>query len=181
MKLILFATLLLPLPAHAEHPQTCNGATVSFPDRLQMVCSATWTFGASCTGEDLWDKWHVTGPETGEPFIRPWADTPITVIGYELVKLHREYFWSFRSRYENATKSWFMIGSGIYPQPDAMLWLGPGETRARMMWPAGMGQIWPSKAKARKAKYEDILDLHGHCFGGRPITIYLTLYYTPHR
>ena len=185
MRTLLLAGLLAALlstPAPAEHVQTCNGGKVSVLDGVQMVCSASWTFSASCTGEDLWDKWHVQGQsKPDEPYIRPWADTPITVIGYELVKLQRDRLSSVFSRYENDRMSWFMIGSGMNSQPDAMLWLGPGETRSRIMWPAGMGQVWPSKDRARKAKYEDILDLHGKCFGGAPITIHLTIYYTPHR
>lgn len=178
-----------------------------------------------------------TNPD--DAFIRPWAETPITVIGYELVKLQFDDPESWRrvaiairagarelghallylgviakdvvtldwaaiaadraatldkiaaiqketderipeTRYSNDRQSWFMIGSGIHPQSDAMLWLAPGETHSVRMWPPGTGQIWPSKALALKGKHQDILDLHGVCFGGGVVKILLTIYYTPH-
>jgi hypothetical protein len=83
--------------------------------------------------------------------------------------------------YSNDRQSWFMVGSGIHSQADAMIWLAPGEMHSLRMWPAGAGQIWPGKAGAIHSKYEDILDLHGICFGGGPVTIFLTIYYTPLR
>jgi hypothetical protein len=79
----------------------------------------------------------------------------------------------------NDRLSWFMVGSSIYPQQDAMIWLAPGETRSRQIWPSGTGQIWPSKDDARKQPKEDIVDLHGYCVGGGPVTVFLTIYYTP--
>ncbi len=174
--------LLFVIPVRASHTQTCNGGHISVPDGVQMVCSGTWQFSGICTGADLWDKWKVVAGQstTSDAFIRPWAETPITVIGYELVKLQSDEEAKPDIRYRNDHQSWFMIGSGINSQPDAMLWLAPGETHAHRMWPAGIGHIWPASALARHAtQYEDILDLHGTCFGGGPITIFLTIYYTP--
>jgi hypothetical protein len=181
---ILFAvalSTLFSILAHAEHVQTCNGGHNTVPDGLQIVCSATWQFRpGTCTGKDLWDQWIVTGQSpSDDAFIRPWADTPITVIGYELVKLQDDDR-NPDSAYTNNHKSWFMIGSAISGQPDAMLWLAPGETHSQRMWPAGTGQLWPSKTLANHDKDADMLDLHGSCFGGGSVTIFLTIYYTPH-
>lgn len=183
MRTILAALLALSFNTYAQNVQTCNGGSTTFPKDLRMVCSATWQLTASCTGDDLWDKWKVSGQTASDDaFIRPWADTKITVIGYELVKLHDP---KPEDLAKNDRLSWFMIGSGIYPQPDAMLWLGPGHTQSQRMWPSGMGQVWPSKAIAQerrnKSKYGDILDLHGACFGGGQIKMFLTVYYFPHR
>jgi hypothetical protein len=184
MRKILLAVALSALfsvLARAAHVQTCNGSHNTVPDSLQVVCSATWQLSGTCTGKDLWDQWIVTGPSpSGDAFIRPWADTPITVIGYELVKLQDDDR-NPDSAYTNNHKSWFMIGSAISGQPDAMLWLAPGETHSQRMWPAGTGQLWPSKTLANHDKDADMLDLHGSCFGGGSVTIFLTIYYTPHK
>jgi hypothetical protein len=172
------ALSLFSVLARAEHVQTCNGSHNTAPDSLQIVCSATWQFSGTCTGKDLWDQWIVTGQSrSDDAFIRPWVDVPITVIGYELVKLQEDH--GPDSTYSNDHKSWFMIGSAISSQPDAMLWLAPGESHSQRMWPAGTGQFWPSKALANHYKYADMLDLHGICFGGGSVTIFLTIYYTP--
>lgn len=179
MRTILLAGLLAVLPstpAHAEHTKICGGGDVTIP------CSATWALSGTCSGEDMWDKWTISSGQAnvGEKFIRPWENTPIKVIGYELVKIQHLSFWRFNDRYLNATQSWFMIGSTIHAQSDAMLWLGPGENRARLIWPTGLGNVWPIKAKARKGLL-DILDLHGQCFGSGSILMYFTIYYSPHR
>ena len=127
----------------------------------------------------MWDQWIVTGQSRSDgSFIRSWADTSTTMIGYELVKL-QDNDHNRNSIYINNGKSWFMIGSGNSAQPDAMLWLAPDETHSQRMWPAGMGQIWPSKALASIDKYADMFDQHGICFGGGSVTIFLTIYYTP--
>ena len=115
MRKILFAvalSALFSILAHAEHVQTCNGGHNTVPDGLQIVCSATWQFRpGTCTGKDLWDQWIVTGQSpSDDAFIRPWADTPITVIGYELVKL-QDNEDSPDSAYTNNHQSWFMISS----------------------------------------------------------------------
>jgi hypothetical protein len=178
--LILFASQAVP--ASAERRQTCNGESTTVADDFRMICSATWQLNATCTGKDLWDQWKVTGsPPMADSFIRPWADNKITVVGYELVKLQSETGPYSRFRYINDRQSWFMVGSGIYPQPDAMLWLAPGQTHTQRIWPNSSGQIWPSRAHARKTTpLEDVLVVHGTCFGGTPVTLLLTIYYTPH-
>jgi hypothetical protein len=166
------------LPSRAENIQSCEGSKVNLPDSFKMICSATWRFEGKCTGEEMVERWKVGG-RTAPPdaFIRPWADTPILVVGYELMKLPSD------DRYEKAKQlndkmSWFMIGSGIAPQPDTMLWLWPGQTGAKNIWPAESGQIWPAKKDAiTTTRYTDVLDLHGQCFGGGEITMFLTIYY----
>jgi hypothetical protein len=160
----------------AERDQGCNGATVSVPDDFRLVCSATWQFEGKCVGRDMWDKWTITGrTNPSDSFIRPFEDVPITIVGYELLKLHD----GERRDDRNNRLSWFMIGSAITAQPDAMIWLGPGESRVRQMWPAGMGQLWPPKGKAGAEASTDKIDLHGVCFGGDPVTIFGTVYYAP--
>lgn len=226
--------------ARAAPDQSCNAGEIKPPDGVEIVCSNTWRLNGTCSGNDMWDQWEIGGePNPEGPFIRPWTNAPIRVIGYELVKLQagdndgvwhraavairaaaeelgqalrnlsviaRDFFtlnWNAIgidhasgfdriaaiqaeaeksigvARYSNERQSWFMIGSGIHSQPDAMLWLAPGETHSLRLWPAGTGQIWPSKAGALHSKYEDILDVHGLCFGGGPVKIFLTIYYTP--
>jgi hypothetical protein len=157
---------------HAESMQGCNAASITVPSTLRLVCSATWKFEGPCVGTDMWDKWKITGrTNPAESFVTPFEDVPITVVGYELLKLQ-----DARGRDErNNHLSWFMIGSGVVGQPDAMIWLGPGETRVRQIWPSGMGQLWPAKVSGGPDK----LDLHGVCFGGAPITLFLTIYYSP--
>ncbi|HEY3919909.1 MAG TPA: hypothetical protein VGL83_19110 [Stellaceae bacterium] len=169
------AALLLPVsPAKADHLQTCDDGRVFVNDDLRVVCSATWQFIGTCSGQDLWDKWTVIGrTHPADAFIRPWTNAPITVIGYELVKLDGN------DSDPNQRESWFMIGSTIHPQSDAMLWLAPGERHAKQIWPSGMGQIWPSKDVAFVKGKPLLLDLHGACFGGGPISIFMTIYYTP--
>jgi hypothetical protein len=129
---------------------------------------------ATCSGADLWDKWKILDGRTKPPeaFIKPFEDVPIDVVGYELVNMSGRP----ASEFANA---WFMIGSGMTGYPDAMLWLGPGEMRSSRMFPSGFGQHWPSASEAKKARLEDIIDLHGSCFGGKDVVIYLTLYYSP--
>jgi hypothetical protein len=179
MKTDISAILLIALaiyPARAEHNQGCGRQTISVPDSLGLVCSATWQFQGTCIAADMWDKWVVTGrTNPQDSFVRPFESVPIAVIGYELVKLHE----GDKDRERNDRASWFMVGSAIYSQPDAMIWLGPGETRVRQMWPSGMGQLWPSKDKPNPSGDPDRIDLHGLCFGGSQITILLTIYYSP--
>jgi hypothetical protein len=175
MGLIALATF----PTNAEHLQRCARGNVIVSDDLKIVCSATWQFNGTCLGKDIWDNWKVTGQTNPEDsFVRPWESFSITVIGYELVKLLAENP-DPKIDQTNDRLSWFMVGSGIYPQQDAMIWLAPGETRSRQIWPSGTGQIWPSKDDARKQPKEDIVDLHGYCVGGGPVTVFLTIYYTP--
>jgi hypothetical protein len=160
--------------AKADHLQRCDAQGVLVSGDVNILCSATWQFTATCSGEDLWNKWHVSGQtQPKDSFVHPWADAPVTVIGYELVKTEAP------ESEPNPHTSWFMIGSAIYPQPDTMLWLAPGETHAKQMWPAGIGQVWPSKDNATENGNPDFIDLHGVCYGGGPISIFMTIYYTP--
>jgi hypothetical protein len=160
------------------------------PDGQNMICSATWEFTANCSnGPDMWSDWKVAG-RVNEPdaFVRPWLDVPILVVGYELVKLPRGRFkWPWDIAFDHFG-SWFMIGSTI--APDAMLFLGPGESHAKQMWPSNSGQRWPRAAHAKPVKpipgssgkmsgaAGDLIDLHGVCYGGA-VRILLTIYYTP--
>jgi hypothetical protein len=199
-------TLCSILEASPTSTAKCETRSYSVRDGLQVVCSGTWQFAGTCHGKDLWNEWKVTG-RTSPPdaFIRPWLDYPITVIGYELVKLQpevqapgkawwarvRDVFSAHRapgSAALNASASFFMIGSTI--QADTMIWLAPGQTHAKTIWPSGTGQPWPSAAEAAPAKpilddqgaiYAaggDILVLHGACSGGGPVTVFVTIYYT---
>jgi hypothetical protein len=193
--LLLFALLLALGPALAEHTQACQGRTYSVADGFSTVCSATWQFSALCTGRDMWEDWKIAGPPFNPPdsFVRPWLDTPITIVGYELVKV-RGMGWAFgfkswlRSWLDlgawsafvksliHPDSSWFMVGSAM--QPDAMIWMAPGETHSKQMWPAGQGQPWPKKADANPARLADLLDLHGTCYRGS-VFMFLTIYYVP--
>jgi hypothetical protein len=129
---------------------------------------------ASCSGEDLWDKWKILDGRTkpADAFVRPFEDVSIDVLGYELVNLSGRPASDFAN-------AWFMIGSGITGYPDAMLWMGPGETHSRVMWPNGSGQHWPRASAAKKSRLEDIIDVHGQCWGGKDVVLYLTVYYNP--
>jgi hypothetical protein len=88
---VLAAGLMLPERAAAEHIQICENRPHTLPDDAKVVCSATWQFHAACTGENLWDKWTVTG-RTSPPdgFVRPWLSQRILVVGYELVKIRTQ-------------------------------------------------------------------------------------------
>jgi hypothetical protein len=198
LKAVAVAALLVlaSVPASAE-PISCSRPAES---DFRVVCSRTWKFTAACTGLDMWDDWSVIGPSEG-PFVRPWLDAPITIVGYELLKLHdrslltrlRSWFrltaWSAWARsLIHSSDSWFMVGSTIWP--DGMIWLGPDETHAKQMWAPGHGQPWPSAANAAPLKRNkdanektlsisgDLVDLHGACFVGS-VDIFLTIYYTP--
>jgi hypothetical protein len=173
----------------ADKQQACEGHSYTVPNDFNLVCSASWRFTGRCTGRDLWDAWTVDGRTSpSPPFVRPWLDVPIEIVGYELVKLAAESWWPHQN-YLNRTRSWFMVGSTI--QPDAIAWLGPGETRAYHAWPAGYGQLWPAEDQAQPLKPVmdvsgkpmayggDLVDLHGQCYGETEIRIFLTIYYSP--
>lgn len=151
--------------------------------RVATVCSATWQFTGRCGAADMVHEWRVHGFQNSpDAYIRPFSERPITVIGYELVKVTGMNGEPWRD------KSWFMIGSTI--QPDAMIWLAPGQTHAKTFWPAGTGQPWPSKHQAVPVKINrndkgeiismngDLLDLHGWCPKDESVGIMLTIYYT---
>jgi len=175
--LLFFLCVLVELATasiHAKEVQACVGAKINANSDVKIICSATWKFDGSCVGDDMWDKWTVTGrTNPTDAFVRPFEDIAITVIGFELVRLQNGHGDL------NNRLSWFMIGSAITGQPDAMVWLAPGETRSRQMWPPGMGQAWPAKQAVNPSRLTDMIDLHGQCFGGGPISIFLTIYYTP--
>jgi hypothetical protein len=200
--LILFA-ILFPGSALAEHAQICEGHSYAVSDGYKIVCSATWKFEAACNGRDMWNRWVITGrTNPTDFFVRPWLAVPITVVGYELVKLpgnswswwFKSWFskdaWTgwFRSWFIDPKDTWFMVGSTIVP--DGMIWLAPGQSHAKTMWPSGHGQAWPSTSDAVPTKpvkdangkdvafSGDLLDLHGTCFAGH-VAVFLTIYYAP--
>jgi hypothetical protein len=203
---IALAVIVLPGTALAEPPCASR-------EGLSVVCSATWQFNGTCEGHDMWQSWKVGGyPPSPDAFVRPWLDLPIVVIGYELVKLQAStgevsaggWWQRLQSRLSgraghvpgstvlaqshlNETMSWFAVGSTI--QTDITIWLAPGQSHAKQMYPAGYGQPWPSRSNAKPTKPHtndkreitsvegDLIDLHGLCFGGGPVTILLTIYY----
>jgi hypothetical protein len=176
-------------PLRAEHVQLCEGTPYSMADGQNIVCSATWAFLGKCSGRDMWNDWKIIGRvEEPDAFIRPWLDVPILVIGYELVKLPRaSMIWPWEAALDHFA-SWFMVGSTIVP--DGMIWLGPGESHSKQMWPLNSGQPWPRASDARPIKpirdasgivyaaQGDLIDLHGICYGGA-VRVLLTIYYTP--
>ena len=168
-----------------------------------VPCSETWQFTGACSGADMWNQWTISGRHaSSDYFVRPFTDHPIRIVGYELMKIQidpkrdvtgfADWLKSlFRPKdnieYLNTHISYFMIGSTI--QQDAMLWLYPGQTGGRRDFPAGLSQPWPSAKDAKPVTYlydkdgkiygarGDLLDIHGICFGGGPVTILMTLYY----
>lgn len=153
------------------HTEYCERRPYQVATGLHVVCSASFRFDATCDiNKDLWNSWTVDGQKntvTGETkskdaFAHPWSHDPITVIGYELVKI------------TGGPTVWFMVGGAI--QPDPQIWMGPGENHAKQMWPAGTGQPWPS---AKQANPDDMVDLHGTCEGNGHVTVILTVYYIP--
>lgn len=173
---LLFLLATVPPPAHAEQVSVCNGRQYAMPDGVSVPCSNTWALHATCTSKELVHDWVIDGNKPGDHYIRPFADFPITVVGYEIVKI------------DGGPTTWFMIGSGH--QPDAFLWLGPGENHARWNMAAGQGHPWPSKQEAAahwRPGHEEMIDVHGTCstpphWDGRaaapiPVTLFLTVYY----
>jgi hypothetical protein len=143
---------LVSSPAYADDIQSCMGRQHAIPRNVTLVCSGTWQFTGPCDGVDLWDRWKVQGQTTtDEPFVRPFLDDRIVVIGYEMTKVGGE------------PHSFFMIGSGI--QNDAFLWMPPGRNHARIMFPSGVGHPWPSKteSEAQRNSVNDLIDIHGSC------------------
>ena len=171
----IIATLLLPVSTRAEQISICNGREYRMPDSIAVPCSQTWALSATCTSTELVHEWTIAGNKPGDHYIRPFADFPITVIGYEMVKLSK------------GTTDFFMIGGGH--QPDAFLWMGPGEHRARWMMNPGLGHPWPSKQEAAanwQSGHEEMIDVHGSCSSPDPkkivpVTIMLTVYYVGKR
>jgi hypothetical protein len=187
---IIVVVVLTSSVTMADQAQTCDGHNYTIRDGLNLICSATWSSTGTCTGRDMWADWKVAGGTAASPdsFVRPWLDVPIAIVGYELTKLSGDT-WRPWEMYHNWMRSWFMVGSTI--QPDAMLWLGPGQAHNKQIWPAGSGQWWPAKSEAVPTKpvndssgnvigvNGDLLDLHGQCYGGMNMKIFLTIYYSP--
>jgi len=177
--LLLFIFFVLSLEVRAEPLQVCEGG-YKFDAPFKVPCSATWQLQGVCHGRDLALEWKVTGrTQSKDSFIRPWLGYPITVVGYELMKLETPRPWLRRlfGFALDRTDWWFMIGSTI--QPDGMLSLGPGEVRASRIWPAGYGQPWPAKDNEtpNNGHVGDLIDVHGQCYGGEPVTLLLTVFY----
>lgn len=185
----LFIAFVSSSGALADSVQNCEGHNYSVKGDFKLICSATWRFTAKCVGRDMWADWTVGGRTTPSgPFVRPWLDVPIEIVGYELVKIPG-FTWSPRQAYLNYTRSWFMVGSTI--QPDGMIWMGPGESHAKQIWPSGHGQLWPAQDQALalqpifddagkpSAFSGDLIDLHGQCYGGIDMQLLLTVYYSP--
>jgi hypothetical protein len=177
--LVCCGSLVFSSTAHAE--PSCKSHV---PTQTAVVCSATWQFTGRCGAAAMVHEWKVHGIENPpDAYIRPFADEPILVIGYELVKVTGTSAKPWR-----ADKSWFMIGSTI--QSDAIIWLAPGQTHAKTFWPPGTGQPWPSKKEARPVSVNrnekgeivsmsgDLLDLHGWCPKDEVLGVMLTVYYT---
>lgn len=135
----------------ADGVQRCMGRQYDVPAGVSVVCSSTWEFVGPCDGADLWDRWRVQGAGADGPFVRPFLDDRVVVIGYELIKTAGE------------PHAFFMIGSGI--QADAFLWMPADATHARLMFPPGYGHPWPSKAEseAQRNSVNDLIDIHGSC------------------
>ena len=73
----------------ANAAQNCEGKSLT-TEGYEVVCSATWSLVSECDGNDMWARWKISGRTTSpDSFIRPWADTPIKVVGYELVRDRR--------------------------------------------------------------------------------------------
>lgn len=143
--------LLCATQSDAEQISVCNGRTYKTNGFL-VPCSHTWALHATCTSRELVHEWNIPGNKPDDHYIRPFADFPITVIGYEMVKV------------VGGPTIFFMIGSGH--QPDAFLWMGPGENRARWMMGPGLGHPWPSKQEAAanwRPGHEEVIDVHGTC------------------
>lgn len=163
--------LLCVSQSHAEQISVCNGRKYSMPDGVAVPCSQTWALNAKCTSTEMVHDWNITGNKPDDHYIRPFADFPITVIGYEMAKV------------AGGPTIFFMIGSGH--QPDAFLWMGPGENHARWMMGPGLGHPWPSKQKAAanwQPGHEEMINVHGTCSSPdlkalTPVTILLTVYY----
>jgi hypothetical protein len=178
--------------AHAEHKQDCLGTVSIVPDGVDVVCSATWRFRGQCSGsEDMWNGWSIDGQTSPrDVFIRPWSREPILIIGVELTKLRNARWYEIPNRLWNQNREWFMVGSTL--QPDAVIWLGPGESHTRLLWPKGFGQPWPAAVDAKPVMPNygrsgelisatgDLVDLHGQCWGGS-VSVLLTLYYSPEK
>jgi hypothetical protein len=152
---------------------------------VQPILSQHWQLNGKCDGQDMWKSWTINShPPTPNPWITPWLDKPINIIGIEMVKVAPDVG---KPDPRNATTSWFMLGSTI--QPDGMLWIYPGQTGANRFLPAGTGYPWPAKSKARPAEPRrnesgeifqvagELVVVHGLCFGGGPVTIMLTVYF----
>jgi hypothetical protein len=181
MAIVLLASCILG-PAMAIEELAARRSIVA-------IRSQTWQLDAICDGQDLWKSWTINShPPTPNSWITPWLDRPIDIIGIEMVKVQTDVG---KPDPMNATTSWFMVGSTI--QPDAMLWIYPGQTGASRMTPPGTGYPWPSKDKARPAEPRhneagelfqvagELIVVHGLCFGGGPVTIMLTVYFVTGR
>ncbi len=169
--LVAFATFAAHSSARAEQISVCVDRTYTMPDGVAVPCSSTWALHATCTSQELVHNWVIDGNKPGDHYIRPFADFPIMVVGYEIVKVN------------GGPTTWFMIGSDH--QPDAFLWLGPGEDHARWNMPP-----WPSKQDAAahwQPGHEEMIDVHGTCStppgpDGKPaaplpVTLLVIVYY----
>jgi hypothetical protein len=80
-----FAAAMFPVPVHA------SSTRYGKPDGLKLVCSATWQFNGKCDDNEMVFAWQsVTGRTNappGDPFIRPFENFLIIVIGTELVRV----------------------------------------------------------------------------------------------
>ncbi len=119
----------------------------------------------------MWDAWKVTGTyNSKDAFVRPWLDYPVKIVGYELVKLAPvKYLPAF------IDGAWFMLGSTI--NPDTQLWLAPGETHAKQVWPSEMAHTWPAIQNSDREGHKSMLVIHGGCPPTRNALLMLTLYY----
>jgi hypothetical protein len=149
----------------ATYSYSCQGG--DFVGNSPMpVCSASFQFTADCIGEDMVYKWKIAGTPTFSGLDKSWHVTPwerqwIHIIGAELTNMY------------DVHQGWWMIGSNWIP--DAILFMGRGETHAQKMLPAGAGFDFPPGPNNEPRAY---LDLHGFCPKGESASVMMTIYYS---
>lgn len=164
-----FGLLILLPPAFAlsAYGQTCQGTSLAAIPGQHLLCSANWHFSGTCNSHDQVKSWTAINGTTRPKDWRiyPWENQPISIVGVELVK------------FSGGPAIYFMVGNAV--TPDTMAWLGPNETHAKIMYPAGSGMYFPSRQTENPRDY---IDLHGSCVndgrsGSSAVDLFLTIYY----
>lgn len=138
---------------------------------MKTLYAATWQFsGGKCDATDQVYNWKISGAFPSQDWkIRRWRDTPIAIVGLDLVKL-------------GGTETiWWMVGNALGEGADPLLWLGPQEAHGAVWFPTDTGIIVPGDS-------DGYIDLHGSCEkaqGAWPwkahdpgVGFLLTIYYT---